>query len=60
MLPEIRSATDIFFVILGYFLPFDPPNNTKNTSFKKMKKMLEDTIILDLCTTNDDYMMYGS
>ena len=28
-------------VILGHFLPFDPPNNLKNQSFKKMKKMPE-------------------
>ena len=27
-----------FFVILGHFLPFDPPNNPKNQNFKKMKK----------------------
>ena len=27
-----------FFVILGHFLPFDPPNNPKNQNFEKMKK----------------------
>ena len=26
------------FVILGHFLPFDPPNNPKNQNFEKMKK----------------------
>ena len=48
-----------FFVIIGHFLPFDPPNNPKNWNFEKMKKKLGD-IILHLCTTNDDHMMYGS
>ena len=27
-----------FFVILGHFLHFDPPNNPKNQNFEKMKK----------------------
>ena len=35
-------------------LPFDPPNNLKNQHF------VEDIIILPLCTTNDDHMMYSS
>ena len=38
---------------------FDPPNNPKNQNFGKMKKMFED-IILFLCITNDDHMMYSS
>ena len=41
-------------------LPFDPPNNPKNQNFGKMKKMLEDIIILHLCITNDNHMMYSS
>ena len=48
------------FVILGHFLPFDPPNNLKNQNFENMKKLPEDIIILHLHTTNDDHMMYGS
>ena len=47
-------------IILGHFLPFDPPNNLKNQSFEKIKKTPEDIIILHLHTTNDDHMMYGS
>ena len=35
--PEISSMTE-FFVILGHFLPFDPPNNPKNQNFEKTKK----------------------
>ena len=30
-----------FFVILGYFLPFYPPNNPENQSFEKWKKVLK-------------------
>ena len=47
-----------FFVILGHFLPFDPPNNPKNQNSEKIKKN-PGNIILHLCTTNDDHM-YGS
>ena len=48
-----------FLVILGHFLPFDPPNNPKIQSFRKMKITPGDMIILHLCTKNDDHMMYG-
>ena len=44
--------TDSFFVILGHFLHFDPPNNPKNQNFEKIKKS-GDIIILQLCTTNE-------
>ena len=27
-----------FFVILGHFFPFDPPNNPKNQNFENIKK----------------------
>ena len=30
-----------FFVVLGYFLPFYPPNNPENQNFEKTKKFLE-------------------
>ena len=49
-----------FFVILGHFLPFDGPENPKNQNFEEIKKMPGDIIILHLCTTNDNHMMYGS
>ena len=39
-----------YFVTLDQFLPFYPPNNPKNQSFAKMKKMLGDIIILHMCT----------
>ena len=38
-----------------FILPFDPPNNPKDQKFEKIKKMLEDIIILHLCTTNDNH-----
>ena len=34
-----------FFVILGYFLPFYPPNNPENQTFEKMKKNPGDIIL---------------
>ena len=39
---------------------FDPPNNPKNQKFEKIKKMPGDIIILHLCATNYDHMIYGS
>ena len=56
MLPVIWSATDI----LGYFLPFYPPNSAKNINFKKMKKSSGDIIILHQCTKKHDYILYCS
>ena len=62
MLPEIWSATDrFFFVKLGHFLPFYPPNSPKNQNLKKQKKnMPRDIIILHNCTKNHDHMLYCS
>ena len=51
--------TDRIFVILGRFLPFYPTNNPKNQNLEKMKKTPGD-IILQMCTINDNHMMYGS
>ena len=42
--PVIRFMTDvILFFILGFFLPFYPPNDPKNQNFKNMKKNRLDT-----------------
>ena len=45
-------------------LPPLPPlplsNNSKSQNFEKMKKLAGNIIILDRCTINDNYMMYGS
>ena len=48
-----------FFILLGYFLPFYPPNNVKNQNFEKLKKM-PGNIILHICTINDNLIMYSS
>ena len=57
VVPEIYGTTE-YFVILGHFLPFDPPNNPKNQNSAKMKTKHGDIIILHSCTTNDNHMMY--
>ena len=49
-----------FFVILGHFLAFYPPNDPENQNFEKMKKMPGDIILLHMCTTNEDHMIYDS
>ena len=48
------------FVILDYFLHFQPPNNPENQNFEKIKNMTGDIIILQKDTINDNDMMYGS
>ena len=42
---DMKHNRQIFFVILGQFLPFYPTSNPKNQNFEK-KKPSEDTIIL--------------
>ena len=49
-----------FFVILDHFFALLPPNNPKNQNFEKNEKNLRDIIILNMCTINDNHMMYGS
>ena len=39
------------FCHFGHFLPFDHPNKPKLQHFEKTKKIPEDIIILQLCTT---------
>ena len=52
--------SQIFFVVLGQFLPYYPPKNPENQNFEKMKKTLRDIINLNMCTINENHMMYGS
>ena len=46
------------------FCPFTPPPpppiDPENQNFGKMKEMPGDIINLQMCTINDNYMMYGS
>ena len=61
MVPEIWSATDRIFCHYGPFfalLPL-PPLDQENQNFEKMKKTLEDIIILQMSTINDSHMLYG-
>ena len=58
MVPEISTATDRFFVILGHFLPFLTPNSPKNENIKKIKKAPRDMITLHKCTKNHDNRLY--
>ena len=65
MLPEIWSATDRIFCPFGpifalYPPPPPPPMDPENQNFEKMKKTPGDIIILQICTINDNYMIYGS
>ena len=56
-----KVCDDVIVVfILGYFLPFCPPNSSKNQDFVKLKKAPEDIIILHMCLKNYDKMLFGS
>ena len=58
MVPEIWSATDTFFVILGHCLPFYPSHNPKKQNFEKLKKTPGVISILHKCTKNHNHMLY--
>ena len=46
--------------MLGYFLPFHPPNSPKSEDFKKNEKTPGDIIILYQCTKNNDNRLHCS
>ena len=50
---------DGVFCHFGPFFPSDPPNNSKNQNFEKMKKNPGDVIILHMCTKNHDHLIYA-
>ena len=62
----MKCTKQIFFVIFGHFLPFDPPppypllTAWKIKIFKNMKKTPGDIIILHKCTKNHDHRLYCS
>ena len=60
MFPEILSMTDRFFCHFGPFFALLTPYNPNIQNFGKMKKTTGDIIILHMCNTNDNHMMYGS
>ena len=54
-----RDRCNCYFFILGYFLPFYPPNRLKTESLKKLKKKTPvDIIILHNCIKNHDHTIY--
>ena len=58
MVAEIWSAMDRSFCHFEpIFVLLPPPNNPKNQTFEKTT---DDIIILNMCTINDNYMIYGS
>ena len=60
MVPEILSMTDRFFCHFGPFFALSTLYNPNIQNFGKMKKTPGDIIILHMCNTNDNHMMYGS
>ena len=58
IVPEIWSATDRIFCHYRFFALL-PPMDPENQTFEKMKKTLEDIIILQMFTINDSHMIYG-
>ena len=55
----MAQQTD-FAVILGQFLPFNPPDNPENQNFEKLQKIPGTIIVLHKCTINDNHTTYGS
>ena len=49
-----------FLLFWTFFCLFYAPKNSWNQNFEKMKKTTEHIIILNMCTINDNHMMYGS
>ena len=59
MVPEIWSATDRIFCHYGPFFALLPPYGPRKLKFWKIKKTLQDIIILQMFTINDSHMIYG-
>ena len=58
IIPEIWKVTGRIFCHFG--TSFARFSNLENQNFEKIKKMPVDVIILQMCTINDNHMMYGS
>ena len=57
---DMKRDGQNFLSFWTVFLPFYPPNNSKNQNFEKLKKTPGDIIILHMCTTNENHMVNGS
>ena len=65
MAPEIwmKCNKQNFFSFWIIFSPFTsphPPSTPQKKNSKKIKEMLRDITILDMCTINQNYVMYSS
>ena len=56
---DINCNRQIFFVILGHFLPFYPPNSPKNENIKKKKKKRKYLEISSFYTSVPKLMIIG-
>ena len=61
MVPEVWSTTDRLFCHFRPFFALLPPMDPEKQNFEKLKKTLEDIIILQMFTINDSHshMIYG-
>ena len=57
---DINCNRQIFFVILGQFLSFYPPNSANNEKFIKNEKVSGDIIILHKCIKTYGHRLYYS
>ena len=56
---EIWSMTNRMFCYFGPFFALNPLTTEKIKVLKKWKKCFEILIILQMCTINDNHMLYG-
>ena len=59
MVPEIQSMANRIFHHFGPFFARLSPNNPKNQNFEKMKTPPGDIITVNMCSINENHMMYG-
>ena len=57
---DMKCNRHNFLVILGHFLPFTLQTTLKIKIWKKYKKTPGHIILWQMCTINEDHMMYGS
>ena len=55
-----KECDRLKLVIMCHFLPFNLKNQNLKKKKKKKKKTPGDIIILQLCITNHNHIMYGS
>ena len=58
MVPEILSATDKIFCHYGSLFALLPPSGRRKLKFSKIRKTLQDIIILEMFTINGSHMIH--